>query len=308
MGFKNLGDAPQQAPTSSSTGGEGILAKGVKWLTGEASETIEGVKGLVDIATPAFKEGAEAIMSIPDSPTNKKIQKFGAKLDETAAKLPKALTSTPARMFLHDIFGADQYQGSINEKTGKVSMRVAPWTNKDVSKGEIDWIRERAKGLGLKKVGDTGRTSYDGAYKGTPSARRGRGISLKEAFDGVSSNDPATLTKFSSGSGTYTVDGRGHLMYTDTHDYNTYEDKDGKLVSPEEFDKNYNVFFELLRQPTNGLSYQDVRNIGFLLGSRGDTGTPIEYDLGPWVPVTAVAKSPRPKPRPDKKEGPPVAP
>jgi hypothetical protein len=223
---------------------------------------------------------------------------------EQLKNLVKTADSPPVRLLAADILG-----------------KKTDITNASLTQPAIDLLKKIVEDSGIQRGETFSLDNYDifNAYGAeedatlTSSTKSQKGLAQR-----VGSFSPADELKFSLGRLNLFVDDEGIVRSDDAYNFNSFvdfaatPDKDGRYptYSTEEFEEAGFSTLDVLSSLANSPElYKAVRNIGFLLGSRGSEKTPkagrqVKLDLGriEGGSSTSPLVSKRPKSRAESKK------
>lgn len=300
------------AQTSSAV--EDVASSGTSlWqsvVDGAAEAMVSGKKSIIDVADdvydylPELEDVMDVLPEVSDkapiqgdvpegtemTSLGKAITSSGQAADKAllkADKVIRAVASPVGKNFINDLLF-----GRINSKIGIVS-------GKDVlSEGGRKVARDLLIDNGILEKGKAAveEEVYDKLDGGISLNQRG-GSSASSIISALASGDPVNDVKLILGRYTGYIDENGDIIAEDTFNYNDFINPlDGITYTPEQYDTaieegkftEAQVLFKIVADTLDeGLNYEKVRALGFVLGSKDyvddtrDEGRSFKINLGP---------------------------
>ena len=269
-------------------------------VDGAAEALASGKEAIIDVAEdvydylPEQEDVMDAVASgvqnqgdVPEgtemTPLGKTITSLGQKAD----KLSKAVSSPVGKNFINDLVF-----GRINSKLGITSGKNV------LSEGGLKIARDLLIDNGILENGKATveKEVYD-KLDGGISINQSGGSSVSEIINALAGGDPANDVKLILGQFTGYIDENNDIIAEDNFNYNDFINPlDGKTYTTEQYEKaieegkftQAQVLFKIVADTLEeGLNYEKVRALGFVLGSKDyiddsrDEGRSFKINLGP---------------------------
>ena len=263
-----------------------VLASGKEAIIDVAEDVYDYLPEQEDVMD-AVASGVQNQGDVPEgtemTPLGKSITSLGQKAD----KLSKAVSSPVGKNFINDLVF-----GRINSKLGITSGKNV------LSEGGLKIARDLLIDNGILENGKATveKEVYD-KLDGGISINQSGGSSASEIINALAGGDPANDVKLILGQFTGYIDENNDIIAEDTFNYNDFINPlDGKKYTTEQYEKaieegkfsQAQVLFKIVADTLGeGLNYEKVRALGFVLGSKDyiddsrDEGRSFKINLGP---------------------------